>query len=285
MTRSAIRVACLQLNPGNDLEANLGLIAELTDRAVDDGAALVALPEFGTFLDRRSAIMRGAAFPEAGHPALERLREEARRRAIWLLIGSIVVGDGQDAEAKLVNRSYLVGPDGSVHGSYDKIHLFDAQMADGRIVGESRHYRGGTEAVLVRAPFGGVGMTICYDLRFPDLYRRLAQAGAEILTVPSAFTAETGKAHWDPLLRARAIETGCFVLAPATFGEHPGGWVTHGQASIVDPWGTVVARCEDAKPGFAAATIDLDEVKRARSKIPSLSTQPSYELVDRSTAL
>ncbi|TIX36279.1 MAG: carbon-nitrogen hydrolase family protein, partial [Mesorhizobium sp.] len=142
MTRSAIRVACLQLNPGNDLEANLGAIAELTDRAVDDGAELVALPEFGTFLDRHSAIMRGAAFPEAGHPALERLREEARRRAIWLLIGSIVVGDGQDAEAKLMNRSYLVGPDGSVHGSYDKIHLFDAQMADGRIVGESRHYRG-----------------------------------------------------------------------------------------------------------------------------------------------
>ncbi|MQX63423.1 carbon-nitrogen hydrolase family protein [Sinorhizobium meliloti] len=279
MRPSIVRAACLQMSPGNDLCENLQGISGLIDRAVEEGAELIALPEFATFLDRSSSSMRTSAHPEAEHPALRHLTQEALRHGVWLLAGSIVIA-GESDDDKLLNRSFLISPEGEVCGRYDKIHLFNARLKDGREVGESRHYNAGGSAVLVRTPFAAVGLSVCYDLRFPSLYRRLARAGAEILTVPAAFAAETGIAHWEPLLRARAIENGCFVLAPATCGVHPGDWQTYGHAAIVDPWGEILAQCDGSGPGMAIATLDLNLVKEVRDRIPSLSTNPDYSIVE-----
>ncbi|MFN8682361.1 carbon-nitrogen hydrolase family protein [Paracoccus sp. P2] len=272
------RAACLQVSPGNDLAANLAAIAELVEEAAGQGAALVALPEFATFLDRSSQAMRGSAGADEGCAALTALRDLARRHGILLLVGSLVMQTDEGPEGHLANRSFLIGPDGGVLASYDKIHLFDAVLADGRTVGESRHYRGGNVTPVVETAQGAIGMTICYDLRFPQLYRALALAGAEILAIPAAFTAETGAAHWEPLLRARAIETGCFVLAPATCGTHPGNWQTWGHAMIIDPWGRVLASCGDELSGLCLAEIDPAACATARSRIPSLTTNPVFDV-------
>lgn len=279
MTSSQIRAACIQLTPGNDLRQNLGSISRLVGGAAAEGAEFIALPEFATFLDRSSAAMRSSASSQANSEALEKLRHEARDKNVWLLVGSLVMSEEGHADGKLLNRSFLISPDGTICATYDKIHLFDAQLSDGRVVGESRHYEGGKSATLVQTPFGNIGMTICYDLRFPDLYRRLALAGADILTIPAAFTSETGRAHWEPLLRARAIETGCYVLAPATSGVHPGDWRTHGHAAIIDPWGKVVAECDGEGEGHVTAVLDLNKVREARVRIPSLATNPTYSVV------
>jgi deaminated glutathione amidase len=279
MTRRIVRAACLQLNPGNDLQRNLADISSLIERAAGEGAALIALPEFTSFLDRSSASMRSSAHPEDRHPALAHLCAEAMRHKAWLLVGSLVIA-GEGDGGKLANRSFLISPDGHVHGRYDKIHLFDARLADGRVIGESKHYEPGTAAVVAHTPFAVIGMTVCYDLRFPSLYRDLARAGAEILAVPAAFAAETGKAHWEPLVRARAIENGCFVLAPTTYGSHPGDWETYGHAMIIDPWGDIIARCGGGDRGVAVADLDIDQVAEVRGRIPSLSTNPSYRVVE-----
>jgi deaminated glutathione amidase len=284
MTAPTVRAACLQLSPGNDVERNLAEIRRLLRAAVAEGAELVTLPEFGTFLDRSSAAMRAAAIRREDEGPLPILCQEAVDNKIWLLVGSVVMRPEQDEGAKLSNRSFLISPDGAICGRYDKIHLFDARLSDGRTVGESRHYDSGAAAVLVRTPFGAVGMTICYDVRFPLLYRQLALAGAEILMIPAAFAAETGKAHWDTLIRARAIENGCFVLAPTTCGVHPGDWMTHGHAAIVDPWGEIIAQCDGSSPGFAIADLEMDRVAKVRGQIPSLTTNPPYTIAEYSRA-
>jgi len=277
MSRPSLRAACLQLTPDNCLDGNLERIGALVAAAVDDGANLVALPEFATYLDRDSRSMRrSAATPEAGR-ALDRLCQCAAGHHVWLLLGSIAMLD-EDEDDRLVNRSFLIAPDGRIAAHYDKIHLFDATLDDGRVIGESRHYRGGNKAVVADTPLGRIGLSICYDLRFPHLYRALAQAGAEIVVVPSAFTAQTGAAHWEPLLRARAIETGCYVLAPATTGEHPGHWHTHGHAAIISPWGEVLAECGREHDVFCSADLDLAACAGARGKIPSLATNPAFSL-------
>jgi deaminated glutathione amidase len=275
----SFRAACLQVSPGNDLAANLTVIEALTEEAARQGANLVALPEFATFLDRDSRAMRGSAAIEANEQALTALRALARRHGILLLVGSLVTQTEEGPEGHLANRSFLIGADGQVLASYDKIHLFDATLSDGRVVGESRHYRGGDVAPVVATDRGAIGMTVCYDLRFPQLYRELARAGAEILAIPAAFTAETGAAHWEPLLRARAIETGCFVLAPATCGTHPGNWQTWGHAMIIDPWGHVLASCGDELSCLCVAEIDPSACAATRSRIPSLTTNPSFNVV------
>lgn len=281
MTYSPVRAACIQLTPGNNLAENLQEVLWLVSAAAADGAALVALPEFTTYLDRDSRSMRASATHQNESEALPRLQQAAAQLGIWLLVGSLVMLWDDDPEERLANRSFLIAPDGSIAGTYNKIHLFDAQLADGRVVGESRHYKGGAEAVVVETPIGRIGMSVCYDLRFPNLYRALAQAGADILVIPSAFTAETGAAHWESLLRARAIETGCYVLAPATTGVHPGNWHTYGHASIIDPWGKIVAARGDETGVFCSATIDIEQCRQARSRIPSLTTNPSFSLVTR----
>jgi predicted amidohydrolase len=277
---SPLRVACLQLTPGNDLDRNLAEISRLIAAAVASGASFVLLPEFATYLDRASHSMRSSAARQEECAPLQQLRRTAAELQIWLLIGSLVILDEGDAEQRMSNRSFLIAPDGNIAASYDKIHLFDATLADGRTVGESRHYRGGDTAVVAETPFGRVGLSVCYDLRFPQLYRAMARAGADILVIPSAFTAETGAAHWETLVRARAIETGCYVLAPATVGTHPGAWETYGHAMIVDPWGRVVANCGTRGSTFCAAEIDLAHCAEARSRITSLNTNPEFSVVE-----
>lgn len=272
--------ACLQLTPGNNLAEGLDQIGKLISKAAGEGASLIALPEFATYLDRDSRSMRSSATAEQHSLALNVLQAAAVKHSIWLLIGSLVILPNGDPEEKLANRSFLIAPDGKVAARYDKIHLFDAQLSDGRVIGESRQYRGGDQAVVVGTPLGKIGMSVCYDLRFPGLYRSLALAGAQILTIPAAFTVETGLAHWESLLRARAIETGCFVLAPATTGEHPGNWHTYGHASIIDPWGEVLASCGEETASYCFASIDIERSQKARSRLPSVTTNPVFKLVE-----
>jgi len=206
------------------------------------------------------------AVGEDDNPALAAFRDIARETGAWLLVGSLAV---RVAEAKLANRSFLVDPAGAIVARYDKVHMFDVEIGDGQTYRESALYQPGGEAVVADLPWGRLGMTICYDLRFPYLYRALAHAGADFVSIPSAFTVPTGRAHWQVLMRARAIETGCFVLAPAQCGEHAEGRRTYGHSIIVGPWGEVLAEAGD-EPGFVIAEIDTARVAEARRKIPSL---------------
>ena len=206
------------------------------------------------------------------------MRGLAAELGIWMLIGSIAVTlAGED---RLANRSVLIAPDGSVRARYDKIHMFDVEVGDGQSYRESRAYRPGERAVLAETEFGKLGMTICYDVRFPHLYRKLAQAGAGILTIPAAFTRVTGKAHWHVLVRARAIETGSFVIAPAQGGKHEDGRETFGHSLIVSPWGEVLAEKADDEPGVILADLDLDAVAIARRRIPSLGNDQDIRFKD-----
>jgi len=274
-------VACVQVSPGNDLAANLDHAQGLIEQAAAQGAQLIALPEFALFLDRSGRAMAAAACPETRHACLDSLRGTARRHGLWLAVGSIVTRDeeaGSETPVRLSNRSFLISPDGGIAARYDKIHMFDAVLADGRTINESRAYRPGNRAVVVDTPWTPLGLSICYDLRFPQLYRTLAQSGAGILMVPAAFAHETGAAHWESLLRARAIENGCFVVAPATCGTHPGDWRTWGHSMIVDPWGRVLAQADD-RPGVIMATLQLDAIERARRAIPSYAGREAFDVV------
>jgi len=201
------------------------------------------------------------------------LREVAQEAGVWLLIGSLAVDlsrePGTAGESRLANRSYLVDPRGAVVARYDKIHMFDVDLAGGESYRESNAFRPGGRAVLAETPWGALGMTVCYDLRFPHLYRALAQAGADFLAIPSAFTVPTGKAHWHVLMRARAIENGCFVFAPAQWGEHAEGRRTYGHSLIVDPWGEVLADAGEGV-GIVSARIDVPAIAKARRMVPSL---------------
>jgi deaminated glutathione amidase len=207
------------------------------------------------------------------------LRDQAAHAGVWVLVGSLgVKTDGGDG--RFANRSFLIGPDGGIVARYDKIHMFDVNVSETEVYRESSSYRPGARAVLAHAGFARLGMTVCYDVRFPHLYRALAQAGAEVLTVPAAFNHITGAAHWEVLLRARAIETGCYVLAPAQTGfhaeRHGKGRNTHGHSLVISPWGEVIADGGDA-PGVVLADIDLAEVAKARHRIPSLGHDRPFD--------
>jgi predicted amidohydrolase len=264
---SVFTAACVQMTSGNDLEANIEDVRARVAAAADAGADWVGTPENCTLVEVDKARMLAEARPEETHPALPAFRDLARAKAIWFLVGSLTVRVG---ETKCANRSYLLSPQGEIAARYDKIHMFDVEIPDGQSYRESATFEPGTRAVLAETPWGGFGLTICYDLRFPKLYRALAQAGASVLTVPAAFTQFTGQAHWHTLLRARAIETGCFVLAPAQCGEHAGGRRTYGHALIVAPWGEVLADAGD-EPGLAMAEIDTAKIAEARRMIPALT--------------
>lgn len=264
-----LRVALAQLNGAPDCATNLETLAAMARAAAADGAQLFATPEMSDRmgLEREEQLRLSAA--EADHPARPAITALARETGLWILLGSIAVRHGAGGTAPLANRSLLIRPDGGIAARYDKIHMFDVDVGDGRAYRESATFRPGGQAVVAETPWGGLGMTICYDLRFPALHRRLAQAGARILAVPSAFTAVTGAAHWHVLLRARAIETGCFVIAPAQTGRHINGRETYGHALIVAPWGEVLAD-GGAAPGAVAADLDLAAVDAARARIPAL---------------
>ena len=259
--------ALIQTTSGRDPVATLGAILPQINQAAAAGAAFIMLPETVGMMEPDPELLRKKALPESETPALEQLCAAAAEAGVWLLIGSLVVR--ADDSDKLANRSFLVNAAGEIKARYDKIHLFDVELASGERYRESANYRPGENLVTTDTPWGCLGMSICYDLRFPHLYRALAQRGAQFLTVPSAFTRPTGKAHWRTLVRARAIENGCFVFAPAQCGEHEGGRQTYGHSLVVDPWGEVIADGGDT-PGIVMAGIDVAHIAAVRAQIPSL---------------
>jgi predicted amidohydrolase len=265
--RSLLKLACVQLNSGTDMSANIEAVRSFGRAAAEDGAELIAFPENLAMIISGVERKREMAFPEERHPAVKALGELARETGAWVLGGSISV---TVSETHLANRSLLFSPEGRIAARYDKLHLFDVDLPGGESYRESETIRPGDAAVLADTPWGGLGMTICYDLRFPHLFRGLAKAGARVLAVPAAFTRQTGRAHWHVLLRARAIEAGCFVIAPAQCGEHDAGRKTYGHSLIVSPWGQILADGGE-EPGIISATLDLSEVEAARAAIPALA--------------
>jgi len=277
---SAFTAACIQFTSARDYEPNIRVVSDLVRRARDSGADFVMTPENTGLTEPVGRLRREKARDEANHPVLAALREAARETEAWLLIGSLAVDLSRepgptDGETRLANRSYLVDPRGAIVASYDKIHMFDVDLAGGESYRESNAFRPGGRAVLAETPWGVLGMTVCYDLRFPHLYRALAQAGADFLAIPSAFTVPTGKAHWHVLLRARAIENGCFVFAPAQWGEHAEGRRTYGHSLIVDPWGEVLADAGEGV-GSVSARIDVAAIAKARRMVPSLGHDRAF---------
>ena len=268
-----MRAGLVQLNVGDDPALNLPVTVDLVRRAVSGGAGFVLTPECTNALSGNRAHQRSVLRHEADDPTLAALRDEAARAGVWLLIGSLGVLT-HDADGRFANRSFLIGPGGEIVARYDKIHMFDVNVSETEIYRESAGYRPGATAVLADAGFAKIGMTVCYDLRFAHLFRHLAQAGAQILTVPAAFNHITGAAHWEVLLRARAIETGCFVLAPAQTGFHAEtagkGRRTYGHSLAIAPWGEVLADA-GTDPGVTLVDLDLSQVVTARARVPSLS--------------
>lgn len=263
---SQISVACVQMRSGMDVAANIGTAAALIRQAAGTGAQLIATPEMTTLLDRTPGAVWEKSTSEEADPGLRAFRGLARDLAVTLLIGSIAI---RTVDGKCANRSFLIGPDGLVKARYDKIHMFDVQLNAGNVYRESDSFSAGSKTVVAELPACGLGMTVCYDVRFPDLYRQLALGGAKIIAVPAAFTRITGEAHWHVLLRSRAIETGCYIIAPAQGGRHEDGRETFGHSLIIDPWGQILAEA-GTDPGFITATLDLSKVDEVRGKIPSL---------------
>lgn len=267
-----MRAALVQLTLTDDPGENLPVTVDLVRQAVAGGAGFVLTPELTNGLSSSRSRQKALFRHEDKDLTLAALRNEARLAGIWLLVGSLGLLTG-DADGRFANRSFLIGPDGGIVARYDKIHMFDVNVTATEVYRESEGYRPGNRAVLAETTFGKVGMSVCYDLRFPALYRRLAQAGAQILTVPAAFNHITGVAHWEVLLRARAIETGCFVLAPAQTGFHPEregkGRRTHGHSLAVAPWGEVLGD-GGTEAGVTFVDLDLARVAEARHRVPSL---------------
>lgn len=272
---TAFRLACVQVNAGNEIAPNVETAAGLIREAAAQGAELVSLPECVALLepDREALFRKSAA--EADHPALQAFRSLAAELGIWLHVGSLAV---LSADGRISNRTFLIDPAGTVTAKYDKIHMFDVDLADGETYRESNTYQPGDAAVIAELPWARAGLTICYDVRFPPLYAHLAEAGAEIIGVPSAFTRKTGRAHWHVLLRARAIETGCWIFAAAQCGDHAGGRQTYGHSLIIDPWGEIVAEAGEA-PCIIMADIEPARVAEARRAVPSLKNARPYRPV------
>ena len=269
------RAACVQMRAGIDRERNVADALELIAEAAEKGASFVATPEMTNVVDRKADRMFATLPDEAGLTEIAAFSCAAKSHGIWLLIGSMAVKTG---ERKAANRSFLFAPDGSVAAHYDKLHMFDVDLPNGESWKESNVYKPGERAVLVTTPLAKIGLTICYDVRFPAVYRRLAQAGAEVLCVPAAFTRQTGKAHWKSLLSARAIENGAFVVAPAQGGTHEDGRETYGHSMIIGPWGEILAEAPGDAPGVIFADIDVSAAREARQRIPNLSLEQFFEV-------
>lgn len=260
-------VAAVQLCSGTVPAANLAAAASLIEEAASKGAQLVVLPENVALMAESDAGRAAYAKPEACHPAVAFFCDVAAKQRVWLVAGSIAVA--QEGNGKLANRCLVISPDGVVCGRYDKIHLFDAEPRPGESYRESHSFAPGAAAVCVSLPWGKLGLSICYDLRFATLFRSLAKAGARLIVCPAAFTHTTGTAHWQVLVRARAIETGCYLVAAAQTGCHAGGRQTYGHSLIVDPWGTICAEAGES-PGVLLATLDLGQNEQVRAALPSL---------------
>jgi predicted amidohydrolase len=269
----SFKAACVQMNSAAEIAPNLESAARLIRAAAGAGAQFVLTPENTTLIEPNRARSLAKTPPEEAHPGVPHFSALAKQLGIWLLIGSMPV---RADDKRIANRSFLFDPTGGIVARYDKIHMFDVDLPNGETYRESNGVRPGEQAVVAATPWGGLGLTICYDVRFGYLHRALAQAGAAMLTVPAAFTVPTGQAHWHVLLRARAIETGCFVFAPAQTGEHAEGRLTYGHSLIISPWGEVLADAGEA-PGYITADIDLEQVHKARSMVPALRHDREFE--------
>jgi len=276
MAASAFKAAMIQMRSGLSPAANVTAAARLIGEAKAAGAEYVQTPEMTNVLAGNREQLFAVAVEEDADTSLATFRELARKLGIYVHVGSLAIKISPDRAA---NRGFLIDPKGEIAARYDKIHMFDVDLAGGESYRESRTYRPGELAVLADLPWGRLGVTICYDLRFPALYRALAEAGATMLSIPSAFTVQTGQAHWHVLMRARAIENGCFVFAAAQGGKHESGRETFGHSLIVDPWGRILAE-GGTEPGLVMAEIDLSEVAKARARIPSLQHGRRFEIVE-----
>ena len=268
-----LSISCLQYSSSENEKSTLKTIKDLVNKALDVESELITLPECATSLQKNSILTKELAKTENENFSLQTIREIAKINSIFVLIGSLPI----KASGKLVNRSFLIGPEGNILYKYDKIHLYDVNLPNGDIFRESDTYQHGNKAVIAKIKKNKIkiGLTICYDLRFPNLYQDLALNGAEIIVVPSAFSNLTGAVHWHTLLKARAIETGAFIVAPAQTGHHECGRISYGHSLIVSPWGEVL---EDAKKeiGIIHKNIDLNEVVKTRNAIPSLHSKRYY---------
>lgn len=273
-----LTAACIQMRSGTEPAENLAAATALIRQAAGQGAGFIATPEMTNLLDIRPGMARPKVRTEAEDESLPAFCALAAELRVTLLIGSLAIALEDGADDRFANRSFLIGPEGGVIARYDKIHMFDVEVGDSQTYRESRAYRPGETAVLAKAPFGKLGLTICYDLRFPHLHRALAKAGADILTIPAAFTRVTGQAHWHILVRARAIETGCFVIAPAQAGKHEDGRETFGHSLIISPWGDILAEGSATESGIVMAELDLEEVAKARARIPALGNSQVFRL-------
>ena len=276
MTTATFKAAMIQMRAGLSPAANIDDAARMIGEAKSAGADYVLTPEMTNIMEVKRERLFATIVEEDADTSLATLRELARKLGIYIHIGSLAINLTQD---KAANRSFLIDPKGEIAARYDKIHMFDVDLGGGESYRESNSYRPGDLAVLSDLPWGRLGLTVCYDLRFPALYRALAEAGATLLAIPSAFTQQTGAAHWHVLNRARAIENGCFVFAAAQGGKHENGRETFGHSLIVDPWGRILAE-GGAEPGVVMAEIDVGEVAKARSRIPSLQHGRRFEMVE-----
>jgi deaminated glutathione amidase len=277
-----MKAALLQLTSGDDPAANLRMVREMMQQAVAGGAGFVLTPEVTNCVSSDRAHQMSVLQMQEDDLTLQGLRQEAAGLGLWLLIGSLALKT-TDADGRFANRSFLIAPDGSIRAWYDKIHMFDVQVSDMETYRESAGFRPGDRAVLADTGFARIGMTICYDIRFAHLHRTLAQAGAQILTVPAAFSPVTGAAHWEALLRARAIETACYVLAPAQTGLHPsttgGTRRTYGHSMAIAPWGEVLVDA-GTEPGITFVDLDMDAVAKARKRVPALTHDRKFSPPD-----
>lgn len=277
-----MRVGLCQLNASDAPPENLDRTLEMLRQGVAQGARFLLTPEVTNCVSADRDHQRRVLSTEEDDATLTAIRAFALENSVWILIGSLALKT-EDADGRFANRSFLVGPDGAIRARYDKIHMFDVAISDRESYRESAGFRPGAQAVLATTPFGNLGLSICYDLRFPSLYRGLAQAGAQILTVPSAFSPVTGEAHWEVLLRARAIENGAFVLAPAQTGTHRASEGrarrTHGHSMVVAPWGEVLLDA-GTEPGVHVLDIDLAAVTEARQRVPSLEHDRDFGPVE-----
>jgi len=273
-----VPVALIQTRTPATPQAALDHVAPLIREAAAGGAKLILTPEATNFLIQDRAA-RDAVLVEADADiVVQGLRALAKELKVWLLIGSAMVRSGHDGDDRAANRSILIDDTGAVVSTYDKLHVYDVDLPTGERWRESASVRPGDDAVVAETPWGRLGLTICYDIRFPHLHRALAKAGAAMIAVPAAFTVPTGEAHWETLLRARAIESGAYVLAPAQGGLHEDGRRTWGRSTVVAPWGEVVAKLDHDEPGVLFATLDLDAVARARSAVPQLTHDRDFAL-------
>ena len=266
-----MRAAIFQMTSGIDPAAHGAAIADMAARASGEGADMLFTPEMAGYLDRDRARAAATLRCEADDPVLAQVREAAARHGLWVHLGSLPLKD-ERADERWANRSFMIDDRGEIRARYDKIHLFDVDLATGESWRESSVYGPGEQVVAVDTPWARMGLSICYDMRFPDLYRALTNAGASVLLAPAAFTVPTGQAHWHVLLRARAIEAGCFVIAAAQAGRHADGRETYGHSLIVDPWGEVLLDMGE-QAGLALAHIDLSRIEEVRGRVPALANR------------